>query len=264
MVATIALCASLDGGLMVRTAKAGRWPSVQVTGFSVDDAGGRAVGQIRVVLADDHALVRQGIRRFLEESGDITVVAEAEDGEQALELVAQHEPDMVILDIRMPKISGVDLARLVRSEYPQIKILVLTAYDDDPYVFALVQAGVDGYILKTADSARLVQAVRDVAEGEPALDATVARRLMERVRAGRVALKADELVERPTGRELEVLRLAGRGLTNRAIGRELGISSRTVQGHLARVYSKLQAGGRTEAVLKAVRQGWITMDDKLE
>ena len=222
------------------------------------------MGQIRVVLADDHALVRQGIRRFLEESGDITVVAEAEDGERALKLVAEHQPDIAILDIRMPKISGVDLARRIRSEHPQIRILILTAYDDDPYVFALVQAGVDGYILKTADSVQLIQAVRDVAEGEAALDPIVARRLMERVRAGRLALKADEIVERPTERELEVLRLAGQGLTNRAIGQELGISSRTVQGHLARVYSKLQVGGRTEAVLKAVREGWITMEDRVE
>lgn len=222
------------------------------------------MGDIRVILADDHALVRQGIRRFLEESGQITVVAEAEDGERALELVAEHQPDIAILDIRMPKISGVDLARLIKAEHPQVRILVLTAYDDDPYVFALVQAGVDGYILKTADSAQLVQAVCRIAEGEPALDSTVARRLMERVRAGRVTMKADEVVERPTERELEVLRLAGKGLTNRAIGRELGISGRTVQGHLARVYSKLQVGTRTEAVLKAVHEGWITLDDRVE
>ncbi|TKJ29534.1 MAG: DNA-binding response regulator [Chloroflexi bacterium B3_Chlor] len=221
-------------------------------------------GKIRAVLADDHALVRQGVRRFLEESGDITVVAEAGDGERALELVAEHQPDIAILDIRMPKMSGVDLARRIKAEHPQVRILVLTAYDDDPYVFALVQAGVDGYVLKTADSAQLIQAVRRIAEGEPALDATVARRLMERVRSGRVALKADGVVERPTDRELEVLRLAGKGLTNRAIGQELGISGRTVQGHLARVYSKLQVGSRTEAVLKAVREGWISMDDKVE
>jgi DNA-binding NarL/FixJ family response regulator len=223
-----------------------------------------AVAQIRVVLADDHALVRQGIRRFLEESGEITVVAEAEDGEQALELVAHHQPDIAILDIRMPKISGVDLARIIRTEHPQVRILILTAYDDDPYVFALVQAGVHGYILKTADSAQLIHAVHDVAEGEAALDPTVARRLMERVRAGRVAQSTDEVVEKPTERELEVLRLAGQGLTNRTIGRELGISSRTVQGHLARVYSKLKVGGRTEAVLKAAREGWIPLEDSAE
>jgi DNA-binding NarL/FixJ family response regulator len=222
------------------------------------------VGQIRVVLADDHALVRQGIRRFLEESGDITVVAEAEDGERALELVAEHQPDIAILDIRMPKISGVDVARRIKAEHPGVRILVLTAYDDDPYVFALLQSGVDGYILKTADSTQLIRAVRQVVEGEPALDPTVAKRLMKRVASGRITLRADEVVERPTDRELEVLRLAGKGLTNRAIGRELRISGRTVQGHLAKVYSKLHVGTRTEAVLKAIQEGWIAVDDTIE
>jgi len=219
------------------------------------------VKRVRVVLADDHALVRQGIRRFLEETGEIDVVAEAEDGERALELVAEYQPDLAILDIRMPKLSGVDLARRIRAEHPQVKILVLTAYDEDPYVFALLKAGVDGYILKTADSTQLIQAVYQIMRGEPALDPGVARRLMERVASGRVTLAHDEVVERPTDRELEVLRLAGKGLTNRAIGQELGISDRTVQGHLARVYGKLQVGTRTEAVLKAVQEGWIAVDD---
>lgn len=222
------------------------------------------VKKIRVVLADDHALVRQGVSRFLEESGDITVVAEAADGESALALVAEHQPDLAILDIRMPKISGVDVARRIKAEHPGVRILVLTAYDDDPYVFALIQSGVDGYILKTADSAQLIRAVRQVVEGEPALDPTVAKRLMKRVASGRITLRADEVVERPTDRELEVLRLAGKGLTNRAIGRELRISGRTVQGHLAKVYSKLHVGTRTEAVLKAIQEGWIAVDDTVE
>jgi DNA-binding NarL/FixJ family response regulator len=220
-----------------------------------------AVQKIRAVLADDHALVRQGISRFLEESGEITVVAEAEDGERALELVAEHKPDIAILDIRMPKLSGVDLARRIKAEYPEVKILMLTAYDDDPYVFALLQAGVDGYIVKTADSTQLIQAIRQIMRGEPALDPGVAKRLMERMASGRVAVTDDQIVERPTDRELEVLRLAGKGLTNRAIGQELGISDRTVQGHLARVYQKLQASSRTEAVMKAVQEGWISVDD---
>jgi DNA-binding NarL/FixJ family response regulator len=220
-----------------------------------------AMKTTRVLLADDHALVRQGIRRFLEESGEITVVAEAEDGERALELVVEHQPDLAILDIRMPKLSGVDVARRIRAEHPQVKILVLTAYDEDPYVFALLKAGVDGYILKTADSTQLIQAVRQIMAGEPALDPGIAKRLMQRVGSGRVTMRDDEVVERPTDRELEVLRLAGKGLTNRAIGQELGISDRTVQGHLARVYGKLQVSTRTEAVLKAVQEGWITVDD---
>lgn len=220
--------------------------------------------RVRVVLADDHALVRQGIRRFLEETGEIDVVGEAEDGARALELVAEYGPDLAILDIRMPKLSGVDLARRIRAEHPQVKLLVLTAYDEDPYVFALLKAGVDGYILKTADSTQLIQAVRQIMAGEPALDPGVTRRLMERVASGRVSISGDEVVERPTDRELEVLRLAAKGLTNRAIGQELAVSDRTVQGHLARVYSKLQVSTRTEAVLKALQEGWITVDDTVD
>jgi DNA-binding NarL/FixJ family response regulator len=222
-----------------------------------------AVERVRVVLADDHALVRQGVRRFLEESGEVTVVAEAEDGERALELVAEHNPDMAIVDIRMPKLSGVDLARRIRAEHPQVKVLVLTAYDDDPYVFALLQAGVDGYVLKTSDSTQLIEAVRQIMRGEPALDPGVVKRLMERAASGRLKLEDDAVVERPTDRELEVVRLAGRGLTNRAIGQELGISDRTVQSHLARVYEKLHVSTRTEAALKAVQEGWIAVDDEV-
>jgi DNA-binding NarL/FixJ family response regulator len=221
-----------------------------------------AVDRVRVVLADDHALVRQGVRRFLEESDEVTVVAEAEDGERALELVAEHNPDMAIVDIRMPKLSGVDLARRIRAEHPQVKVLVLTAYDDDPYVFALLQAGVDGYVLKTSDSTQLIEAVRQIMRGEPALDPGVVKRLMERAASGRLKLEDDAVVERPTDRELEVVRLAGRGLTNRAIGQELGISDRTVQSHLARVYEKLHVSTRTEAALKAVQEGWIAVDDE--
>lgn len=219
------------------------------------------MGKIRVVLAEDHALVREGIKRFLEESGDITVVGEAEDGEMALNLVAEQQPDVAIVDIRMPKMSGVDLTRQIKAQHPGVKVLILTAYDDDPYVFALLQAGVSGYILKTADSTQLVRAVHQVMEGEAALDPVVAKRLMERVRSGRLELKGDEVVERPTDRELEVLRLAGKGLTNSSIGQELGISGRTVQGHLARIYSKLHVSSRTEAVLKALQEGWIVIDD---
>lgn len=186
--------------------------------------GRTATKKIRVVLAEGHALVRQGIRRFLEENRDSTVVTEASDGERALELVAKHQPDISVIDIRMPKLSGVDLAQRIKTKYLKVKILVLTAYDDDPYIFALLQAGADGYILKTADSSRLVEAVHQVAKGEPALDLRVAKKLVEQLTSPRLGLRNNEVLERPTERELEVLRLAGRSLTNQAIEQELGIS----------------------------------------
>ncbi len=214
---------------------------------------------LRVVLADDHVMVRQGIRQFLEEEGDIAVVAEAANGEEALRLVAEHRPDVTILDIQMPGMSGVEATRQLRARFPDARILILTAHDDDPYVFALLRAGADGYILKSAPAEDLARAVRSVAAGEPALSPEVARKVVQQAVAGGPT-RASESVETLTERELEVLELTSRGLTNKAIGRQLGISSRTVQGHLANIYDKLGVASRTEAVTEALRQGWIVIE----
>lgn len=210
---------------------------------------------IRVLLADDHAVVRAGIRQFLEQASDLTVVAEADDGAMARDLIAQHEPDVAVLDIQMPKATGIEVTRWVRANYPNVGVLVLTAYDDDPYVVAVLQAGANGYVLKTASPARIVQAVRDVHEGKSALDPAVAGRLIAHI-ADRTTSDLPAY-EELTDRELEVLALAGKGYTNKAIGVQLGISDRTVQGHLAKTYNKLDAGSRTEAVMKAVSLGLI-------
>lgn len=214
---------------------------------------------IRVVLADDHAVVRKGIREFLEQSGDISVVAEATDGPEAIELVAEHQPDVAVLDIQMPGVTGIEATRRIKAEHPGVRVLVLTAYDDDPYIFALLQAGASGYILKTADSTELVHAVRAVHRGESALDPAVAQKVVQQLTSGH-PLGAPAVVETLTERELEVLRLAARGMTNKAIGLELGISDRTVQGHLANIYGKLNVSSRTEAVTEALKQGWITIE----
>jgi DNA-binding NarL/FixJ family response regulator len=208
---------------------------------------------IRVLLADDHAVVRAGIRQFLERAGDIQIVAEASDGEAAQALIEQHRPDVAVLDIQMPKASGIEVTRWVRAHQPSIGVLILTAYDDDPYVMAVLQAGANGYVLKTASPGEIIQAVRDVYAGKSALDATIAQKLMSQV-AGRSEFSS---VEPLTDREMEVLKLAGKGYTNKAIGVQLGISDRTVQGHLARVFDKLQATSRTEAVMRAVSLGWL-------
>ena len=208
---------------------------------------------IRVLLADDHAVVRAGIRQFMEHAGDIEVVAEAEDGETAQALIERHRPDVAVLDIRMPKASGIEVTRWVRANIPTTGVLILTAYDDDPYVMAVLQAGANGYVLKTASPGEIIRAVRDVYAGKSALDAAIAQKLMAQV-GGRGEFSP---VEPLTEREMEVLKLAGKGYTNKAIGAQLGISDRTVQGHLARVFDKLQATSRTEAVMRAVSLGWL-------
>ena len=212
---------------------------------------------IRVVLADDHAVVRKGIREFLEEDTAIQVVGEASDGEQAIALVAREKPDVAVFDIQMPKMNGMEATRRVKKEFPQTRVLILTAYDDDPYIFAALQAGANGYLLKTSSSDELVHAVHAIAEGESALSPTVAKKLVLRAAGGQ---PNEETIEPLTEREMEILRLAAKGLGNKQIGVTLSISDRTVQGHLANIYAKLHVGTRTEAVMFAVREKWITLE----
>jgi DNA-binding NarL/FixJ family response regulator len=216
-------------------------------------------GKIRVLLADDHVLVRQGIRQFLEEPGEIQVVAEADNGAEALHLVETARPDVAVLDIHMPEMTGVEATRRIKARHPEVKILILTAYDDDPYVFALLQAGADGYVLKTARADELVRAVRDVHAGNAALSPEIAAKVVRQMSRQRPT-GGGEQGETLTGREIEVLRLAARGMTNREIGQALEISHRTVQGHLASIYGKLAVSSRTEAVTEALRRGWIVIE----
>ena len=211
---------------------------------------------IRVLLADDHAVVRAGIRQFLEKADDIQIVAEAEDGLAAQSLIEQCQPDVAVLDIQMPKASGIEVTRWIRSHHRQVGVLILSAYEDDPYVMAVLQAGANGNVLKTASPKDIIQAVRDVHNGKSALDPVITQKVLDQV----VRQSNAPLVEQLTERELEVLTLVGRGHTNKAIGVQLSISDRTVQGHLARIFAKLQAASRTEAVMRAVSLGWLPSD----
>ena len=209
---------------------------------------------IRVLLADDHAVVRQGIRDFLEEEADIVVVAEAADGASARRQIEDHLPDVAVLDIRMPNASGIDVVRWATEQGLSVRMLILTAYDDDPFVLAAMEAGASGYVLKNADASQIVSAVRAVAAGQVAIGAEAARALVMQL-AGASANHVEAL----TDREIDVLKLAAEGLTNRGIGRQLSISDRTVQGHLANIYAKLGVASRTEAVTKALQLGWIEL-----
>jgi DNA-binding NarL/FixJ family response regulator len=211
---------------------------------------------IRVILADDHAVVRKGIREFLEMGGGVTVVAEASDGLEAMRLIREHRPDVAVLDIQMPGQSGIEVTRAIRAERLSVGVLILTAFDDPPYVKAVLQAGANGYVLKTADASEILEAVQAVYEGQSVLDPAIARKLMSQLSEPGTS-RSDANVEALTERELEVLRLAAKGHTNKAIGVELSISDRTVQGHLAKIYAKLGAASRTEAVMRAVTLGWI-------
>jgi DNA-binding NarL/FixJ family response regulator len=212
-----------------------------------------------VVLADDHAVVRKGIREFLEEDPEIAIVAEASNGREALKLAVELRPDVAVLDIQMPEMTGIEATRGIKESAPGVRVLILTAYEDDPYIFALLRAGADGYLLKNADPDDLVRAVKATAAGGKVLAPDIAAKVVAHVTTGKPA-GASEQVEPLSERELDVLQLAGRGLTNKAIGLELGISDRTVQGHLANIYGKLAVASRTEAVTRALKLGWIILE----
>lgn len=211
---------------------------------------------IQIVLADDHAVVRKGIREFLEDEPDMLVVAEAADGATARDLILAHLPTVAILDIRMPQVTGIDVARWVHAQKLPVGVLILTSYDDDPFVMAAVQAGARGYVLKDAEAEQIVAAVRAVAAGQMALGPNIA----DKLRSHLAGAPADATTaETLTDREREVLAMAAGGFTNRGIGHKLGISERTVQGHLANIYGKLQVASRTEAVTRALKLGWIEL-----
>lgn len=208
---------------------------------------------IRVILADDHVVVRAGIRQFLEQSPEIQIVAEASNGAEALELIEQINPDVAVLDIQMPKMSGIEVTRWIRKQNLPIGILVLTAYDDEPYVQAVLRAGANGYVLKTAEPQAIVEAVKDVFNGKSVLDSTLALKLL-----GKLSEQASETANDPlTERELQIMALTAKGFTNKAIGFQLSISDRTVQNHLANIFQKLEVESRTAAVMKTIALGLI-------
>jgi NarL family two-component system response regulator LiaR len=210
---------------------------------------------IRVVIADDHTVVRKGIRDLLSDEDDIAVVGEARNGHEAVDLALALQPDVVVMDIAMPELSGVEATRLLRAQAPAVRVLVLTAYDDDPYIYGLLDAGASGYILKTAESREIVRAVRATAAGQSAIDPAVAPRLIARLTHPPAG--GDTLTER----ELDVLRRAARGLTNKQIGADLQISDRTVQNHLANIYAKLGVASRTEAVTAGLQRQLIKLNE---
>jgi DNA-binding NarL/FixJ family response regulator len=214
---------------------------------------------IRVLLVDDHALVREGTRRLLEAEGDVEVVAEAASGEEAIEAAKRLHPDIAIMDIAMPGMGGIAATRTMKVCSPETAILVLSAYDDEPYLMALLEAGAAGFLLKTVNGQELINAIRAVSRGESVLQPSVAEKIMQRLsaRADTVYGSTDLLSER----EFDVLRLAARGLANKEIARRLGLSIRTVHSHLANIFMKMQVGSRTEAVLLALRQGMISLQD---
>jgi DNA-binding NarL/FixJ family response regulator len=208
---------------------------------------------IRVLVADDHAVVRAGLRELLDDEPDIRVVGEARNGREALELALAQRPDVVLMDVSMPVLCGVEATRQIRGAAPEVRVLALTAHADGPAIDALLGAGVSGCLLKTVAELDLCRAVRATAAGQSVLDPIVAQYLLTRL--ARPTAQPDALRER----ELAVLRLAARGQTNKQIGQGLHLSDRTVQNHLANIYAKLGVASRTAAVTVGLQRGLIAL-----
>ena len=219
------------------------------------------MGKIRILIADDHAVVREGTRQILEQEPDMEVVAEAGDGEEAVRLGGSSKPNVAIIDIAMPKLDGIEATRQIKALYPTIGVLILSAYDDDQFVFSLLEAGAAGYLLKSVRGSELIDAVRAIYAGESVLHPTIARKVLNRFASTSSKPQEQKLSEILSEREMEVLKLATRGLSNQEIANELCLSLRTVQAHLGHIFNKLKVSSRTEAVVRALKEGWITLDD---
>jgi DNA-binding NarL/FixJ family response regulator len=207
--------------------------------------------KIRILMADDHPVVRAGIRGMLETQPDFEVIAEAENGREALDQTSKHTPDVVLLDLRMPEMDGVEAIGKIKENHPDIHILVLTTYDTDADIVRAVEAGATGYLLKDAPRDELFRAVRATAKGETVLAPPVAARLMSKVRdKGDTALSA---------REIDVLMLVARGASNQDVGEKLHVSTATVKSHLLQIYQKLGVSDRTAAVTTAIERGIIRL-----
>jgi DNA-binding NarL/FixJ family response regulator len=211
---------------------------------------------IRVVIVDDHAVVREGTRQILERDPDLRVVGEAETAAEGVQLAKRLTPDVVLLDLALPDKNGIEALSELREAAPEARVIVLSAYDDDDYVVAAVEAGATGYLLKTVPGNELAAAIHGVRRGQVILHPTVAEKLRGSLR------RAASEGRRPSlsPREMEILGLAARGLRNKEIGRQMNLSVRTVEGHLSHILTKLGVGSRTEAVVYGAAHHWFPLE----
>ncbi len=217
------------------------------------------MAEIRILIVDDHEMVRNGLSVMMQREEDFTVVGEAQNGKEAVEMVSELRPDVVLMDLRMPEMDGVEAMRQIRAKQDDVKFLVLTTYDTDEYIFDAIQAGAKGYLLKDASREELFRAVRTVNRGESLIEPAVVSRVLDRLTelSRRAAQGPDHLAL--SEREVQVLQLMARGSANKQIAGDLSITESTVKTHVANIFQKLEVSHRTEAVTKAISQGIIKL-----
>jgi DNA-binding NarL/FixJ family response regulator len=219
------------------------------------------LSEIKMLIVDDHPLLRRGIRQLLEGEPDFQVVAEAGDGEEALDLADKFQPDVVIMDIGLPKLNGLEATKRIKIKHSATAVLVFTVYDDEEYILGLFEAGAAGYLLKNAYGKDLISAIRNVSAGEMVFYPTIGQKLLKRAAlASQQKIALNEL-ERLTPREAAVLTCAARGMSNQEIAIHLKIGLCTVKGHLVSIFSKMRVDSRTKAILRALKLGIITPDE---
>lgn len=217
-----------------------------------------SVTKTRILLADDHPLMRMALKKVLDTQDDFQVIAEAEDGEEAVKKAIELKPDLVILDISMPKLNGLEATRQIKARCPSIAILVLTVHSEAEYVFEILEAGAAGYLTKSVYDSEVLQAIRAVVSGESVLTPIILKGMLERMNTSQKQKPARKVsINNLSARELEILQLAANGLGNKDIAIRLNLSVRTVKSHMVTIFSKLQVGSRTEAVVTGLRSGLI-------
>jgi len=221
------------------------------------------MSDIRILLAEDHVITREGICKLLEDENGLTVIGETGNGKDAVRLANELKPDLVIMDINMPILNGIEATKQIKAANPGIAILILSAYNDDEYVFALLKAGAAGYLLKNASGDELTSAVRAVCKGEPVLDPTIARKVINYFTAPGEIQTSEKPSKQLSGRETAIIKLAATGMTNKDIAQKLHLSNRTIEGHMRAIFNKLGVGSRTEAVLYGLQKGWFTLEELL-
>ena len=217
--------------------------------------------KIRILIADDHPLLREALCQTLSKEQDMEVVGKASDGEETVAMAFELKPDVVIMDIIMPKFDGIEASKRIKTTTPNIAILILTAYDDDNYVLGLLEAGAAGYLLKSARGQDLVEAVRAIQAGESVLHPQIIAKLLKRAilkSSGMAKPKTDELLSE---REKEMLKLLATGMGNKEIAKKLCLSLRTVKAHMSNIFNKMNVASRSEALVEALRSGMITLED---